>query len=181
MERKESRRNGEWEKFTSPSDHAGRWCSPAASSLVPHLANDTINLLCTLGWGRRHCGGPSEVAYPKQEVLQMASLHRHLREVKGPGKFPSSIHHLAQRICTVDEMVARALPLWDLRLPICKWGWDWDKVWPTQLPLQLWHSRMTFIPGILLPPFLEDHYKANPKCLARNQFQPEWRVSKVRG
>lgn len=68
----------------------------AASSLVPHLANDTINLLCT--WVRQEAlWGPSEVAYPKQEVLQMASLHRHLREVKGPGKFPSSIHHLAQR------------------------------------------------------------------------------------
>lgn len=168
--------------FISPSDHAGLWHSPAASSLVPHLANYTINLLYTLGWGKQHCGGPSEVAFPKQEVLQMASLHRHLRDIKGPGEFPSSIHHLAQLICTVDEMVARALHLWDLRLPICKWDWDWDKVWPTRLPLQLWHSRMTFIPGILLlPPFLENHYRANPKCLAKNQFQPEWRVSKVTG
>jgi len=43
----------------------------------------------------------------------MASLHRHLRDIKGPGEFPSSIHHLAQLICTVDEMVARALHLWD--------------------------------------------------------------------
>ena len=125
--------------------------------------------------------GPSEVAYPKQEILQMASLHSHLRDVKGPGKFPSSVLHLAQLICTVDETVARALPLWDLRLPICKWGWDWDRVWPTRLPLQLRHSRMTFIPGILLPPFLENHYRANLECLARNQFQPEGRVSKVRG
>lgn len=92
----------------------------------------------------------------------MASLHRHLREVKGPKSF-LSIHHLAQRICTVDEMVARALPLWDLRLPICKWV-------GTETKSGLRHNcpyssgiRMTFIPGILLPPFLEDHYKSKPK------------------